>query len=540
MRNLADYLRKHITGEVLTTRRAREFFSTDGSVFQLMPRMVVYPRNVTDVRKTVRFSWQLAEKGKVLPITARGKGTDQAGGALGQGIILAFPAHMNNVLELDKDSIIVQPGELYATMQKILITHGRFMPPYPSSIEFSTIGGAVANNAAGEKTVKYGATREYTKSLHVVLANGELIETRRLSKRELSRKLGETTFEGEVYRQMDALIADHWEVIEQAKPKVSKNSAGYDLWDIKRKDGSFDLTPLIVGSQGTLGVVTQIKLRTEPYNPSSTLISAYFHDIDGAEKAVLALRKLKPSALEVVDDHLLKFIHENHPHQLQEVISEPFPKIVLLIEFDDRSSTTRKRKLKQAKKMLSTLAYEYSSTSDAHEEALLWKIRRSAAAVIWEGKGNCKALPIIEDGVVPIDRLRDYMDSCYALFKKNRLDIAIWGHAGDANLHMQPFLDLSETADRQKAFRVMDEYYKTVIEMGGSWGEHNDGRLRGIYLEKLYGTEVYDLFKKVKEIFDPYGILNPGAKLGVTRHEQSRMLRHSYDMQQLYENLPSA
>jgi FAD/FMN-containing dehydrogenase len=539
MDNVAQYLRKHLSGEILTGAKVRDFFSTDGSIFRVVPKVIVYPRNATDVRKAVRFSWQLAEKGKVFPITGRGKGTDQGGGALGEGMMMVFPAHMNNLLEIDKDTVTIQPGELYATMQKILITHGRFFPPYPSSIEFSTIGGAVANNAAGEKTVKYGATVDYVKSLQVVLANGELITTKRLSRRELSHKMGQSNFEGEVYRQLDALIMDNWDLVQRAKPVVSKNSAGYKLWDVKKKDGSFDLTPLIVGSQGTIGLVTQITLKTEVYNPHTHLIAAYFDDVEKAGQAVLAVSKLKPSALEVVDEHLLRFIHSSHPHQLSDVITEPFPKVVLLIEFDEGSAGDRKKKVKRAKKAIGAYAYEYSVTDDPGEQAMLWKIRHSAAAVIWEDKGTAKALPIIEDGVVPIEHLSEFLHGAYNLFKKNNLEIAVWGHAGNANLHMQPFLDLANMGDRQKLFRVMDEFYQMVIDMGGSTcGEHNDGRLRAPYLEQLFGKEAYGLFNKVKQIFDPYGILNPGVKIGVTRQDQLKYLRSEYNMSHLYDHLP--
>jgi FAD/FMN-containing dehydrogenase len=539
MDSVANYLRQHVSGEVLTSASARNYFSTDGSVFRVVPKIVVYPQNVTDVRKTVRFSWQLAEKGKVIPITARGKGTDQSGGALGDGIMLAFPAHMNNILEIDKDTVGVQPGELYATLQKVLITHGRYLPPYPSSIDFSTIGGAVANNAAGKATIKYGATREYTKELQVVLANGELITTHRLSKRDLNKKMGETTFEGEIYRQIDALVTDNVDLIGRSRPLVSKNSAGYDLWDIKRRDGSFDLTPLLVGSQGTLGIVTQIKLRTEAYNPRTSLLVAYFDDIDKAGQAVVALEKLKPSALEVVDEHLLTFLDKHNPNELYGLVAKPYPKIILLIEFDDSTGAARKRKTKRTQTILTGLASSFSLTEDAHEQAKLWKIRNSAAAVIWQDKGKAKALPIIEDGVVPVEQFPEFLRSAYALFKKYHLEIAVWGHAGNANLHMQPFLDLSAVSDRQKVFKIMDDFYKLVITMGGSTcGEHNDGRLRSPYLEQLFGKDIVDLFRRVKQVFDPYGILNPGVKLDVTRADQARMLRESYDMRHLYDHMP--
>jgi glycolate oxidase len=154
MEKVAQYLRHHMLGEVYTDKKVLEFFSTDGSVLTLMPKVVIYPRRASDVRKLARFTWQLAEKGTSVPITARGRGTDQAGGALGEGVMVSFPGHMNRVIELTKDTVTVQPGIIYRNLQDILKTHGRYLPPYPSSIDYSTIGGAVANNAGGRKQLQ--------------------------------------------------------------------------------------------------------------------------------------------------------------------------------------------------------------------------------------------------------------------------------------------------------------------------------------------------------------------------------------------------
>jgi glycolate oxidase len=189
MSKVAHYLQEHLVGEVMTSPDARRYFSTDGSILAVTPALIAYPRNENDVRKTARFTWQLAERGRVIPITARGAGTDQAGAALGSGIILAFPAHMHRILELDDKSgvVIVEPGVNYGKLQQTLQTHDRYLPPFPASLEYSTIGGAVANNASGEKSVKYGSTREFVRALRVVLANGEVIETGRLPKKELLR-----------------------------------------------------------------------------------------------------------------------------------------------------------------------------------------------------------------------------------------------------------------------------------------------------------------------------------------------------------------
>ncbi len=537
---VAHYLQQHLMGEVMTSADALKYFATDGSVFTKKPRIVVYPRNTSDVRKTARFAWQLAEKGHTMPITARGKGTDQAGAALGEGIMMVFPAHMNKILELDKNSVTVQPGLIYSKLEQTLHTHGRFLPPYPSSAEYSTLGGAIANNAAGEKSVKYGQTRDFVQDVQVVLANGELIKTGRVGKRELNKKKGLDTFEGEIYREIDNLVTENQHALERSQLKVSKNSAGYALGQIKNfKDGSIDLTPLFVGSQGTLGIITQATIKTEPYNPATTLVAGFFDSIKSANRAVVELLETKPSALEMVDVHLLNFVKKHHPEQLRGIVSEPFPEVVLLCEYDDLSERTQKKKTKKAKKILSENAVEFRITSDEHEKETLWKIRHSAAAVIWQVVGNAKALPIIEDGVVPRSKFEKYVENTYKIFDKYNLEAALWGHAGDANLHMQPFLDLSKVSDRQTVFKVMTDYYSMILELGGSTsGEHNDGLLRAPFLPKVYGEEMYKLFQKTKDIFDPHATLNPGVKIDVEMKDLVPLLRKEYSMEHLYDHMP--
>lgn len=543
MNKVAHYLQEHLVGEVLTATDTRRFFSTDTSVFEVAPAIVAYPRNENDIRKAARFTWQLAERGRVIPITARGSGTDQSGAAIGKGIVMVFPAHMNKVLELDTRSgaVTVEPGVNYGKLQQTLNTHGRFLPPFPASLEYSTIGGAIANNAAGEKTIKYGSTKNFVDGLRVVLANGEVIETSRISKRELSKKMGLSTFEGEVYRSLDALIEESHDLIQSLKLNVSKNSAGYDLAAVKNKDGSVDLTPLFVGSQGTLGIISEAVIATEPYNPTSTLIAAYIQDLEQAREVVQELRKLSkvPCAIEIVDQNLLNFIHRQNPNQLKGVIEPPFPRIVMLIEFDDHGAKVQKKLAKKVAKLLEKRTIEHKIETETHKKEELWKIRHSASAIMAYDGGNTKAVPIIEDGIVPVDRFEEYLERAYKIFEKNGLQAAVWGHAGDANLHMQPFLDLGQVGDRQKVFRLIEDYYSMVIELGGSTsGEHNDGRLRGAYLERLYGPEVYQLFAKVKAIFDPYGTLNPGVKMGVTVDDLKPLLRYEYSMSHLSENLP--
>ena|SRR3989344_4268890 len=542
---VAHYLQEHLVGEVLDTPQVRRYFAVDGSVFTVMPTLAVYPKNSSDIRKVARFTWQLAERGRVIPITARGLGTDQSGAAIGSGIIMVFPAHLNRILELDgkTGTVTIEPGIGFDKLQQTLYTHGRCLPPFPATHQTGTIGGAIANNASGDKSVKYGNIGRFVKELRVVLANGEIIETKRLNKRELSKKLGLTNFEGEIYRSLDALLEENHDTAQLMNRSLTKNSAGYNLGAIKRKDGSFDLTPLFVGSQGTLGIITEAILGTELHSPATTLIAAFFDDIRVAEEILVELRKLPdgPSMVEAINGQLLEFIDKINPNQLKLAISKPFPMLTLLIEFDNFSSRIQKKMVKKVEKLLRHYQINYQTeTEEAGQERLL-KIRHATSLLNSYSDSNHHAVPVMEDGVVPIDHFSEYHDGLNAIVGKYKLTSGIWGHAGEANLHIRPMLDLSQVGDRQKLFKLMDEYYQLVISFGGSpSGSNSDGRLRAPYLQALFGDKMYELLQKTKLIFDPYGTLNPGVKVNVTLADIKPLLRSEYSATHTYDHLPLA
>jgi FAD/FMN-containing dehydrogenase len=542
MSKVAHYLQEHLTGEVMTSTDARRYFATDGSILAVAPALVAYPRNENDVRKTARFTWQLAERGRVIPITARGSGTDQTGAALGSGIMLVFPAHMNRVLELDTKAhtVTVEPGINYGKLQQTLHTHGRFLPPYPASLEYSTIGGAIANNASGEKSVKYGDTRTFVQALRVVIANGEVIETGRISKRELSRKLGLSTFEGEIYRAVDTLLEENKDLIDKLSRDVLKNNAGYALADVKRKDGSFDLTPLIVGSQGTLGIVTEATLETEAHSPQTTLLMAQFDSLDHLQSAVIDLRAMAepPSALEFVNAELLQTVQALNPNQLREIIQTPFPAATLLIELDVLDKH-QKKQFKRTEKILTKYAASFTRAADLEQQQLFWKVRQTSSTIIGTNDGQSRAVPIIGDASVPTANLRAYLEGIRTIMESQDLPTNLWGHAGEGVVHIQPQLDLSQVGDRQKAFRLMEDYNKLVVSLGGSISsEGNDGRLRTPYLEAFYGSEVYALLQKIKLAFDPYGTLNPGVKFGSSLEDIKAIVRADFSLDHIYDHLP--
>ncbi len=544
MSKIAHYLQEHLAGEVMTSVDARKYFSTDASILVSPPSLIAYPRNENDIRKAARFSWQLAERGRIISLTARGSGTDSTGGAIGSGIEVVFPAHMNRILELDTKSgdVTIEPGINFGKLQQALQTHGRFIPAFPSAIEYSTVGGAVANNIAGAKSLKYGPIGFSVKRLRVVLANGEVIETERLSKRELNKKLGLATFEGEIYRAVDTLLEENRELVASMQRPVAKNNAGYNLLDIKNKDGSFDLSPLFIGSQGTLGIITELTLSADGYNPDSSLLMASFDQLANVQEAINALRSSKetPSAIEIVNSGLIDAVNDLNPNQLKGLLPTDHPAFLLIVEYDSPSERARKKSSHHAQKLLEKLATHIQIETEPEHQQRIWKIRESSSVYIGHSDGFKRAIPIVNDSSVPPERIAEFIDGVHHIFESLGIKpIAIWGHAGDGILHMQPHLNLSQVGDRQKAFRLLNEFYKLVISLGGSVsGGRGDGRLKAPYLEMQYGSEVYALLKRVKGIFDPYGTLNPGVKFGTSLDDIKTLIRPDYTFGHFYDHLP--
>ncbi len=544
MNKVAHYLQEHLIGEVFTSPDTRSYFSTDGSIMRVVPSLVVYPRNENDMRKTARFTWQLAERGRVIPITARGMGTDVGGASIGSGISLVFPAHMHKILELDPKSgiVAVQPGANFGKMQQTLHTHGRFVPVYPQSTEYTSVGGAIANNCSGERSGKYGSAREYVKGLRVVLANGELIETGRLNKRELNKKIGLASLEGEIYRAIDALIEDNKDVIKSMPPLPRVNSAGYAIGDVKRKDGSFDLTPLIVGSQGTLAIISEIVLDSEAYNPETNVMTATFASRSSALDAVDELAKMSdgPAVIDFVDKHLLEDINRINPQLLKEVIETPLPEMLLYVEFDDDSTRQQKRLAKKARKIIEKHNGFLAIANEEHDIDRLKAVRDSAATMWTHVEGSARALPIIDDAAVPPKQMGALLAGIDEMMQRNnQLVYAVSGSALSGTVHVLPHLDMSQIGDRQKVFKYIDEFYTLVISLGGTIStDHGDGRLRGSLLVNQYGERVVELFTAVKKAFDPYNILNPGVKIGANIDDMKLLIRADYSARQNLQHMP--
>lgn len=535
MSKLAQYLQEHLMGEVLDGADVRQHFSKDASFLKIEPEVIVYPKNEQDVRKVVRFSWQLAERGRVISITSRGAGTDLSGASIGDGVILAFAAHMNKVISLDskKNTMNVEPGAVLGKVQQAFNVQYRSLPSVPGSVEYATVGGAVANNSGGAYALKYGPIGAYVNELRVVLANGEVINVHKLSKRELNRKLGLANFEGQIYRQLDTLLSDNEEIVNS----LADNSPGYSLKKIRGRGGSFDLTPLFVGAQGTLGIITEVGLDSSAYNPKPGTIMAQFKDMNSLIDAVIKLKKLNPAALEMIDGKALKQVSKVAPTALRSVFNR-IPEFVLLIEFDDESDRAVQKNCKAASKILKELHASFEQAKDEESRDKLWKVRNSVGHIVTDSSSKGRHIPGIEDAAVPLDSYARFYAAAEELFQKHRLPFVSWGRVGMGQITLMPKVDLSETSGRQRIYRLMDDYAKLVISFGGKLSlHHNDGRIRGQYQKVLLGQQAYELMQVVKQIFDPYNMFNPGVKVNVDRAHTIASTRTTYAMA-FYSHLP--
>jgi len=531
-------LTKGLKGQFLLDENSRIHYSTDGSIFQIKPQGIYLPGEGEDLQYFIKKLVDENKKGNRISLTARGKGTDLSGSPLNQGIIIRFPSYLDKILEIGDDFIRVQPGAIFGDIQKELAKRGKYIPPNPASGAFCTIGGMVANNAAGTKTVKYGSIRDYVLALRIILSDGREYEFRALDKNELASKLSQSNSEGELYRQIKTLLDENREIISAHIPYVTKNASGYPLWEIER-DGYFNLAQLFVGSEGTLGIISEITLRIVSLPAETSVMLGYFDNLKKAGEAVVRVLSLNPSGVEMVDKNLINIIQREKPQELEGLLPERKPEIILLVEFDGRTRQELEWGMRKTKKILGDLAFDFKEAYDKEQQARLWRVRKSAAVVIHDLKGRRKAIPFVEDGTVSPRFLPEYISRIYQILAAYEVEFAVWGHAGNGDLHIRPLLDLGDPQDVKKIFQIAPAFFEAVSEFKGSAsGEHGDGLSRTPFLNLTFGDDMVRIFSQVKRIFDPLNVFNPYKKTGENLEMFRSCLRDNYDLFEKPKKIP--
>ncbi|HUD06113.1 MAG TPA: FAD-binding oxidoreductase [Candidatus Saccharimonadales bacterium] len=538
-------------GEIDDSASSIEAYSHDASLFELRPKLIVSPKDKSDVELLIRLASDLKKSMPEISLTARSAGTDMSGGAINDSIIVDFLKHFTKIEDTTANSAHAQPGVYYRDFETATLKHNALMPSYPASRDLCTIGGMVNNNAGGEKSLEYGKTENFVSELSFVFADGVERIVKPLSRTELNKKMTQKDFEGQVYSQLFKLVESNYEAIKAAKPHVTKNSTGYNLWDVwdKEKD-VFDLTKLIVGAQGTLGFVTDIHFRLVPKRPYSGLLVCFLRTLDPLAGIINEVLEHKPATFESFDDNTLylaikflpsfrKFIGDWGLVKLMVslipdglMLLHGIPKLILMIEFNEDSQELVDEKIKAMHKDLKAtskkihprrknikmyrMAMEEDNTIAKSNK--FWIMRRQSFNLLRSKVKDKHTAPFIDDLVVNPPYLTDFLPKLRKIIKKYNLLATIAGHLGDGNFHIIPLMKLEEPAERAKLLPAMKEVNELVLSFHGSLsGEHNDGLVRGPWLEEMYGKNIVKIFREAKSIMDPLEIFNPHKKANATK-----------------------
>jgi FAD/FMN-containing dehydrogenase/Fe-S oxidoreductase len=514
---VANDLRRVVEGEILFDSLHRTLYSTAACIYQILPLGAVIPRHEGDVLAVLEYARRHG-----LPITARGGGSGLAGQTLGTGIVLDFSKHFQRVTAIDTErgTVRVQPGVIHARLNRLLRRHGMQYAPDPSSSAFCTVGGMLANNAGGSHTIRHGATRENTLSLRVALEDGSVIDTV-----PLPRPGAGVWSPGPQSRLASGLLSiveRHRELIERRAPKTRRNSSGYALREAV--DGGVDLAQVFIGSEGTLGLILDATLRIVPIPAAKATALVLFDDLQKAGAAVVDILDSRPSAVELLDRTFVQVIREADPG-----VGGSLPaglEAILIVELDgDDAREVESRMAALAGRLASSPsgATEVRRGMRPEDAARIWAVRKAASPILSRREGTRRNTRFIEDAAVRPEQMAEFVGRLRGLLSRHGLEAAIFGHAGDCNLHCNPMMNQKDVKDLRLMEEVAEEFVDLVIGMEGSLsGEHGDGRLRTPYLRRAYGPLV-DVFEQVKTLFDPRRILNPGiivhdGSYGLTDH----------------------
>lgn len=546
---LIDEIKKlQLQGDILNDPETLKKFSHDASLFEVQPELVIAPKNVEDIKKIVKFcaEQKIAQPG--ISITARSAGTDMSGGPLNNSIILDFTKYFNHVSEVEGSYITTEPGVYYRDFEKVTLKYGKIFPPYPASRELCAMGGIIANNSAGEKTLTYGKAEDYIEELNIVLSDGNEYLIKALSEQELQQKIAQNNFEGQFYKNIFELIQKNYAEIEAAKPKVSKNSAGYFLWNVWDKEKKiFNLVKLFVGSQGTLGIVTKAKIRLVDVQKHSKMLVVFMRDLAPLAQITNDVLAAKPESFESYDDKTLKLAFRFLPDLLKRMknqnifkltwqfipeawmtLTGGFPKLVLMAEFTGNDMAKIDTAAQKAYDALKKYKIKQRLVSEAESEKY-WTIRRESFNLLRNHIHGRRTAPFIDDIIVQPKYLPDFLPKLNKILDryKQYMIYTIAGHVGNGNFHIIPLMDMRDPKSAKIIPEVSDQVYNLVLSYHGSiTAEHNDGIIRSPYLEQMYGPAIFKLFEQTKKIFDPENIFNPGKKTGSSiKYAMSHLVR---------------
>jgi FAD/FMN-containing dehydrogenase/Fe-S oxidoreductase len=509
-RSLLRDLEAAIDGEVRFDRLSRALYSTDASVYQIEPLGVVIPKSSEAVAAAVHLA---AQHG--IPITPRGGGTSQAGQSIGSGLVLDTSKHLNRVLEVNADGrwARVQPGVVLDELNAALRPHQLRFAPDVSSASRATVGGMMANNSSGARSVIYGKTIDHVRELKVVLADGRLAHFQPTTAANATALAQGDSIEARAYRAIPQLGQRHAAEIDARFPKVLRRVGGYNLDAFVDPSAPVDLTRIMIGSEGTLGFIVEATIGLVPLPAQKSVVTIEFdHLLDALGATPLVLRH-GPSAVEVMDDFILSHAkgHSVLDAQRRSMLTADGSSL-LCVEFYDESVDALQQRMAALEQDLASVRPRHvRQVLDAGKQAAIWSFREAALGLSTATKDDAKAISFVEDTAVSPEKLREYIARFVQIVERHGTTAGVYAHASVGCLHVRPVINL-KTADGIGRFEaIANEVADLVLEFGGALsGEHGDGLVRGAFNEKMFGSTLYQAFRDVKKTFDPGGIFNPG------------------------------
>jgi glycolate oxidase len=484
-------LMRNLRGKVHTDEWTRLINSVDASHFQMIPSMVFVPEDVTDVINMCHYAYE-----REIPLTARGGGTGLVGQALTQGVVVDISRHFNRIIEIEETNVLVEPGVVKAVLDKELKKKGKFLPPDPSSSNFCTLGGMIANNSSGAHTLRYGSTIDYLEELDVVYSDGSM------------STVGTSNPSDHRCESLLPMILSKLGLIAASYPDTSKNSSGFRL-DALVRNRSYYPQRVFAGAEGTLGIITKAKLRTVDIPQFEILLVCEFLDLTNLLLSISRILSFHPSAVELLSFGRLSSGQLQH----NEKGLTDFPTIY--VEFCGESLTTLEQQADLCRSALRQSCISSVVLSDRTSCNAAWNERRNSLNhVLRFSDGSKKAIGIIEDTIVNPSLLEEYIPFIQGIYNRYKLDYVMYGHIGNGNIHTRPLIDAQSTKAVQIIEHLAHDVFSKVRDLKGSISaEHGDGLARSRYIKQMFGADVYWLFVQIKEIFDKKNIMNPGKKV---------------------------
>lgn len=508
-KSLEKALREAIDGDVRFDKVSRQAYSVDASIYEIEPQGIVTPRHRKDILTIIAIA-----KDYKIPLTVRGAATGITGGAIGRGLIVDISKYFNEIQEINikEEYVICKPGVIQDALNKELSPHGYRLGPDTSTGNRATIGGMLANNAAGSRSLRYGKMVDHILEMDVALSSGEVVTFLPLDETSLAKKKAIQSQEGNIYRLVDQIRKNEKENIDKHFPKIPRRVSGYNLDELVKK-GPLNLSQLIVGSEGSLGIILSAKLRICKKPKYTGLCLIHCNEMITTMMQIPKLLDFNPLALEMIDNKILSAacLHPKMQNKINWLIGNPQALFIAELEADSYDSLMLQLNNFQAFVNSCNIGYATALITEPNKMAEVWEIRKAGLGLLLSKRSYSRAIAFIEDISLPPHRLGVFMEKFLSYLKSIGKEAGIYGHVGSGCMHIRPYIDLRD----KKELRLMETSMQVIANLllehdGALSGEHGDGYIRSWLNEKMFGKNLYESFCQIKQVFDPENLMNPG------------------------------